>query len=78
MDFWTLLDTWWFRIITLPIDFVIFYYVTKWALKKFPSLKETHIYNQEQWETAEKHEKKIISWFEGLFIKEKKEGLFYN
>ena len=76
MDFWTLLDTWWFRIITLPIDFVIFYYVTKWVLKKFPSLKETLFYNQEQWETAEKHEKKIISWLKGLFIKEKKRGPF--
>ena len=76
MDFWTLLDTWWFRIITLPIDFVIFYYVTKWALKKFTSLKETLFYNQEQWETAEKHEKKIIGWFKGLFFKEKKRGPF--
>ncbi len=78
MDFWTLLDTLWFRIITLPIDIVIFYYVSKWALKKFPSLKESLWYNQEQWETAEKHEKKIISWFEKLFVKEKKGGLFYN
>ena len=76
MDFWTLLDSFWFRIITLPIDFVIFYYVSKWALKKFPSLKETLFYNQEQWETAEKHEKKIISWLKGLFIKEKKRGPF--
>ena len=78
MDFWTLLDTLWFRIITLPIDIVIFYYVSKWALKKFPSLKETVFYNQEQCETAEKHEKKIISWFKGLIIKEKKRDPFYN
>ena len=76
MDFWTLLDSFWFRIITLPIDFVIFYYVSKWALKKFPSLKETLFYNQEQWEDAEKYEKKIINWFKGLFIKEKKRGPF--
>jgi hypothetical protein len=34
------------------------------------------IYNQEQWETAEKHEKKIISWFKRLFVKEKKGGPF--
>ena len=80
MDFWTLLDSFWFRIIILPINIVIniviFYYVSKWALKKFPSLKETVFYNQEQWETAEKHEKKIISWFKRLFVNEKKGGPF--
>ena len=76
MDFWTLLDSFWFRIITLPIDIVIFYYVSKWVLKKFPSLKETLFYNQEQWKTAEKQEKKIISWFKRLFVNEKKRGPF--
>ena len=70
MDFWTLLDTWWFRIITLPIDIVIFYYVSKWALK------ETLFYNQEQWETAERHEKKIISWFKVSLSRKKRGDLF--
>ena len=78
MDFITLLDTWWFRLVTIPIDIVIFYYTYKWVLKKFPSLKESLWYNEEQWEKSEHYEKKIINWFKGLFIKEKKEGLFYN
>ena len=49
MDFITLLDTWWFRIITLPIDFVIIYYVYKWILKKFPSMKNNLWYNKKDW-----------------------------
>ena len=76
MDFWTLLDTWWFRIITLPIDFVIFYYGSKWILRRFPSLKKSLWYDEKQWEDAEKYEKKIISWFKRLFVKEKKGGPF--
>jgi hypothetical protein len=76
MDFLTLLDTWWFRIITLPIDIVIIYYVYKWILKRFPSMKKNLWYNKKDWEAAEKYEKKIISWFKGLFIKEKKRGPF--
>ncbi len=76
MDFITLLDTWWFRIITLPIDFVIFYYVSKWILKRFPSMKDNFWYNEEQWEKGEHYEKKIINWFKGFFIKEKKRGPF--
>ena len=54
MDFWTLLDTWWFRLITLPIDIVVFYYVYKWILRRFPSLKKSLWYDEKQWETAEK------------------------
>jgi len=76
MDFTSLLDTWWFRIITLPIDFVIIYYVYKWILKRFPSMKNNFWYNKKDWDAAEKFEKKIISWFKGLFIKEKKRGPF--
>jgi hypothetical protein len=72
MDFTSLLDTRWFGIITLPIDFIIFYYVAKWFAKRSPLRDEKY------WEDAEKYEKKIINWFKGLFIKEKKEGLFYN
>ena len=30
MDFLTLIDTWWFRVIMLPIEIIIFYYVAKW------------------------------------------------
>ena len=30
MDFLTLIDTWWFRLIMLLIEFIIFYYVAKW------------------------------------------------
>tara|TARA_B100000575_G_scaffold204755_1_gene166246 strand:+ start:1454 stop:1672 length:219 start_codon:yes stop_codon:yes gene_type:complete len=71
MDFWTLLDTWWFRIITLPIDFIIFYYVGKWIAKRAPLW-----YDEKKLEDAEKYEKKIINWFKGLFIKEKKRGPF--
>jgi len=71
MDFWTLLDTWWFRMITLPIDFVIFYYVSKWISKRSPLW-----YDEKKWETAEKYEKKIINWLKGPFIKEKKRGPF--
>jgi hypothetical protein len=66
MDFTSLLDTWWFRIITLPIDFIIFYYVGKWFAKRTPLRDEKY------WEDAEKYEKKIINWFKGLFIKEKR------
>ena len=58
MDFITLLDTWWFRLVTIPIDIVIFYYTYKWLLKKFPSLKESLWYNEEQWEKSEHYEKK--------------------
>ena len=76
MDFLTLLDTWWFRIITLPIDIVIIYYVYKWILKRFPSMKDNFWYNKKDWEFAEKYEKKIISWFKGLFPKRKKRGPF--
>jgi hypothetical protein len=76
MDFLSLLDTWWFRIITLPIDFVIIYYVYKWILKRFPSMKNNFWYNKKDWDAAEKYEKKIISRFKGLFIKEKKRGPF--
>ena len=72
MDFTSLLDTWGFRIITLPIEFIIFYYVGKWFAKRSPLRDEKY------WEDAEKYEKKIINSFKGLFIKEKKEGLFYN
>tara|TARA_Y100000766_G_scaffold109672_1_gene93819 strand:+ start:1352 stop:1567 length:216 start_codon:yes stop_codon:yes gene_type:complete len=70
MDFWTFLDTYWFRIVTLPIEFLIFYYVGKWISKR------SVFYDEKKWETAEKYEKKIISWFKGLFIKEKKRGPF--
>jgi len=70
MDFWTFLDTYWFRIVTLPIEFLIFYYVGKWISKR------SVFYDKKKWETAEKYEKKIISWFKGLFIKEKKRGPF--
>ena len=48
MDFLSLLDTWWFRIITLPIDFIIFYYVGKWFAKRTPLRDEKY------WEDAEK------------------------
>ena len=70
MDFWTFLDTYWFRIVTLPIEFLVFYYVGKWISKR------SVFYDEKKWETAEKYEKKIISWFKGLFIKEKKRGPF--
>ena len=70
MDLITLLDTWWFRIITLPIDFIIFYYVGKWISKR------SVFYDEKKWEEAEKYEKKIINWFKRLFIKEKKRGPF--
>ena len=70
MDFTSLLDTWWFRIITLPIDFIIFYYVGKWFAKRSPLL------DQKYWEDAEKYEKKIIKMIKGVFIKEKKNGPF--
>ena len=70
MDFTSLLDTWWFRIITLPIEFIIFYYLGKWFVKRSPLRDEKY------WEDAEKYEKKIINWFKGLFIKEKKRGPF--
>ncbi|MDC0034138.1 hypothetical protein OAJ01_00505 [Flavobacteriaceae bacterium] len=70
MDFTSLLDTWWFRIITLPIEFIIFYYVGKWFAKRSPLRDEKY------WEDAEKYEKKIINWFKELFIKEKKRGPF--
>ena len=70
MDFWTFLDTYWFRIVTLPIEFLIFYYVGIWISKR------SVFYDEKKWETAEKYEKKIISWFKGLFIKEKKRGPF--
>ena len=76
MDFLTLIDTWWFRIITLPIDIVISYYVFKWILKRFPSLKNSLGFYKKDWETAEKYEKKIINWFKGLFFEEKKRGPF--
>ncbi len=76
MDFWTLLDTCWFRLITLPIDIVVFYYVYKWILRRFPSLKKSLWYDEKQWETAEKYERKIICWFKRLFVKEKKGGPF--
>ena len=72
MDFTSLLDTWGFRIFTLPIEFIIFYYAGKWFTKRSP------LYDEKKLEWLEKYEKKIINWFKGLFIKEKKEGLFYN
>ena len=71
MDFTSLLDTWGFRIITLPIEFIIFYYVGKWFAKRSPLRDEKY------WGDGEIR-KKTINWFKGLFIKEKKEGLFYN
>ena len=70
MDFWTFLDTYWFRIVTLPIEFLIFYYVGKWISKR------SVFHDEKKWEDAEKYEKKIINWFKGLFIKEKKRGPF--
>ena len=70
MDFWTFLDTYWFRIITLPIEILIFYYVGKWISKR------SVFHDEKKWEDAEKYEKKIINWFKGLFIKEKKRGPF--
>ena len=70
MDLITLLDTWWFRIITLPIDIIIFYYAGKWISKR------SVFHDEKKWEEAEKYEKKIINWFKGLFIKEKKRGPF--
>ena len=66
MDFTSLLDTWWFRIITLPIDFIIFYYVGKWFAKRSPLSDEKY------WKDAEKQEKKIINWFKELFIRKNK------
>ena len=52
MDFTSLLDTWWFRIITFPIEFIIFYYVGKWFAKRSPLRDEKY------WKDAEKFEKK--------------------
>ena len=39
-------------------------------------MKNNLWYNKKDWEAAEKYEKKIISWFKGLLIKEKKRGPF--
>ena len=71
MDFLTLIDTWWFRLIMLLIEFIIFYYVAKWVAKR-----NILFYNEKQWKTAEKYEKKIIKMIKGVFIKEKKNGPF--
>ena len=45
-------------------------YNCKWISKR------SVFYDEKKWEEAEKYEKKIINWFKGLFIKEKKRGPF--
>ena len=76
MDLLTLLDTWWFRLITLPIDIAICYYLYKWILKKFPSLKKGLWYDEKKWKNAEMHEKKIINFIKSPFVKKEKKGPF--